>query len=102
MKNSSLALKNGSANDAKRRGPPRDEVRREGERMSSPRPQIAKGNRTAGEPRTDRPSRSREITTGKIIRTRGFLGPAGGAWGGEGSVQPPPEDADFPNERRRK
>ena len=50
MKNSSLALKNGSANDAKRRGPPRDEVRREGERMSSPRPQIAKGNRTAGEP----------------------------------------------------
>ena len=42
--------KMGPASDAKQRDPPRDEVRREGERTSSPRPQIAKQNRTAGEP----------------------------------------------------
>ena len=44
----------GPANDAKQRDPPRDEVRREGERTSSPQPQSAKQNRTAGELTPDR------------------------------------------------
>ena len=46
-----LDSKIGSANDAKQRDPPRDEVRWENERTSSPRPQIAKQNRVAGEPK---------------------------------------------------
>ncbi len=47
-----LRFSNGPANDAKQRDPPRDAVRREGERMSSPRPQIAKQNRTRRRART--------------------------------------------------
>ncbi len=44
----------GPGSDAKQRDPPRDAVRREGERTSSPRPQSAKQNRTAGELTPDR------------------------------------------------
>jgi hypothetical protein len=47
-----LDSKNGPASDAKQRDPPRDEVRRESERTSSPRPQIAKQNRTRRRART--------------------------------------------------
>src|SRR5439155_24734858 len=68
--------KNGSASDAKQRDPPRDEVRREGERSSSRRPQIAKQNRSAGEPAPARfpdaeahPTRSK-IRFGGIRKTR--------------------------------
>ena len=47
-----FGFKNGSASDAKKGAPPRDEVRRGNERTSSRWPQIAKQNRIRRRART--------------------------------------------------
>jgi hypothetical protein len=47
-------LREWSCELTRRRDPPRDEVRRETERTSSPRPQITQQNRSAGEARSAR------------------------------------------------
>ena len=93
----------GSANDAKQRDPPRDEVRRESERMSSPRPQIAKQNRTRRRARTGKGFLETAIY--KFEKNKSFAVSKKPFWWGVGelySVLPPDEDAIWQSEVRLK